>query len=305
MALVQLLAAESPYPLSNTRLSELAERLQITVDSLADVFSLKLPQGLEYRDVLARAHAQLASVAEDVARDMIVPGSRPRSQPDRDWSLTEQISDLTAAMAAVTESQDFAAPAALAAPARPTQPSRPAKPVLATAVKAAPVETAKRAIDTDPHLVNWLATSVAACRHGRLPLTLVLLELDGYELFSRRQGAEAAEVAVTRLGEACRSLDAPSMVCLQVRDARFAVVLSGWDREQGMNFARQLMPAVRKILLPQADGELAPMSVSIGLSTVSLPPKNFPADSLLESATRCLLAARRAGGNSIKSIGIY
>ena len=47
------------------------------------------------------------------------------------------------------------------------------------------------------------------------------------------------------------------------------------------------------------------ISISVGVATVSLPPKNFRPDVLLESAGRCLAAAQQSGGNTLKSIGVY
>jgi hypothetical protein len=42
----------------------------------------------------------------------------------------------------------------------------------------------------------------------------------------------------------------------------------------------------------------------VGVATLSLPPKNFPADDLIAAAHRCLGAAKTSGGNSLKSIGL-
>ena len=47
------------------------------------------------------------------------------------------------------------------------------------------------------------------------------------------------------------------------------------------------------------------MTISIGVSSVALPPRNFPATELIRSAERCLGGARLAGGNAVKSIEIY
>ncbi len=283
----------------------LCERLQKKVDALVDVFSLDLPGGLDYRDVLAQAHAQWADVAEDVARELFVPGCPPvRSPVDVEFKLLDQIQSMAAALAAVTSAAlPEQTPDAVPPPMPSVRPSSGRLPLLspAPAVRQ-PVDTA---VDTDPDLLSWLTNAVVACRQARLPLSLALVELDGYQRLAREQGLLQMEKLVQRLGDVCRSLEAPAMVCLQIRQARFAIVLPGWDRHQASEFSNELLPRVRRILVEEPDGQLTPMAVSVGLSTVTLPPKNFAPLSLLESAARCLAAAQRSGGNTLKSIGIY
>jgi HD-like signal output (HDOD) protein/GGDEF domain-containing protein len=305
-ALARLLATESPHPLSSEQLHGLCERLQEKVDALVDVFSLELPRGLDYRDVLAQAHAQWADVAEDVARELFVPGSPPARGPvDVESKLLNQIQSMAAALAAVTGAAlPEQAPGAVPLPApsarRSSPSSRPAP-----AARSAVYQTVDTAVDADPDLLSWLTNAVVACRQARLPLSLALVELDGYQRLAREQGLLQMEKLVQRLGDVCRSLEAPSMVCLQIRQARFAIVLPGWGRHQASEFSNELLPCVRKILVEEPDGQLTPMAVSVGLATVTLPPKNFAPLSLLESAARCLAAAQRSGGNTLKSIGIY
>jgi hypothetical protein len=47
------------------------------------------------------------------------------------------------------------------------------------------------------------------------------------------------------------------------------------------------------------------LSIHVGAATATLPPKNFPAQDLIESADRCLYGSRASGGNVMKSIEIY
>ena len=47
------------------------------------------------------------------------------------------------------------------------------------------------------------------------------------------------------------------------------------------------------------------LTLSVGVATVSLPPKNFPARDLLAAADRCLYGSRASGGGVVKSIEIY
>lgn len=301
-ALSKLLASESPHPLSTEQLRGLCSRLQERVESLADVFSLELPRGLDYSDVLVEAHSKLASLAEEVAREMLMPGgSSGRGPQDAEHQLLHQVQHLAVALSAIT--RPGSAEAAEPEPPRPRV--APARPAPAAPARCAPAEAAVAVAEVDPVLLNWLATAVTACRQARLPLSLALIELDNRQRLEREQGELQMEKLAGQLGDVCRSLDARAMVCLQVRRTAFALVLPGWDRDQAADLSDQLLPRVRQITVEQPDGQLAALSASVGMATVTLPPKNFVPQVLLDSAARCLAAAQRSGGNTLKSIGIY
>ena len=53
------------------QLEPLVLEVELKVNELADIFSLALPDGLEYRDVLAEAHRQMAQVATQAAEDLL------------------------------------------------------------------------------------------------------------------------------------------------------------------------------------------------------------------------------------------
>ena len=188
-ALARLLAAESPFQLSNKQLNGLLDGLQVKVDALADAFSMQLPEGLDYRDVLARAHAQLLNIAEDVVRDLIVPGHAPlRGETETEESLVDELQQLAAAMAArsVSEAADSRPhPAPRIAAAGRSDVTADVAAITAVAIKG----HVDNSIDNDPNLTNWLATAVAACRQSRLPLSVALVELDHLVRLERELGA--------------------------------------------------------------------------------------------------------------------
>jgi len=44
------------------------------------------------------------------------------------------------------------------------------------------------------------------------------------------------------------------------------------------------------------------LTLSAGLATLEIPPRNFPTKQLIEAAQRCLSGARLSGGDTLKSI---
>ena len=91
-------------------------------------------------------------------------------------------------------------------------------------------------------------------------------------------------------------------MCLQVGECRFAIVLPQCDRRAALEMGNQLVRQVRRFDVQATSDTRAGTTVSGGLATVVLPPKNFLPESLIEAASRCLHAAQISGGNALKSI---
>ncbi len=61
---------------------------------------------------------------------------------------------------------------------------------------------------------------------------------------------------------------------------------------------------MRRLRSARRGGLRQPVTLSVGVATVALPPKNFPAEDLLAAADRCLYGSRASGGGVVKSIEI-
>ena len=93
-------------------------------------------------------------------------------------------------------------------------------------------------------------------------------------------------------------------VYLPQGDCCFAVVMEDCDRPLAVELARRLVHGLRE-WSQKRDQHMPQVSVSAGLATLGLPPKNFPAHELIEAAQRCLSAAQLSGGDVVKSIDMY
>ena len=103
----------------------------------------------------------------------------------------------------------------------------------------------------------------------------------------------------------CSALDHPGLVFYATSEAQFAIVLSDCDRRLAVEHAGHLVQRFRSLDEGRVGAAPSPVKISVGVATVAVPPKNFPAEDLLESAERCLYGAQAGGGNSVKSIEIY
>ena len=158
---------------------------------------------------------------------------------------------------------------------------------------------------SDPSLVGILATIGSSCRQSRCPMCLLLIEVDRFSELVLTRGPQGAQRMVGLLDTFCNGLRPRDSVCRQIRDNRFAVILPDQDRQASIEFGYQVLRDIRRVGAT-SHGEARPtMTVSIGLAAVTLPPKNFAPQDLIDSTERCLHAARLAGGNALKSIELY
>jgi HD-like signal output (HDOD) protein/GGDEF domain-containing protein len=295
-ALGELLDQSRQYhPMSQAQLEILVGRLENKVQELADVLSLELPYGLDYRDVLVQSQAQLADVADAAVRDLLDrgQGSAPAWQ---DESLLRDLEDLARA---VTR-------AGSGARAAPTPPAAPAATMPANAaagwVAARRVEPDTALLDLG--LLGQLDLAVAACRQKRCSLSLILVELRQVDKHRLIQSAEGLKRLVRLVEVLCQKLEHPQMSVVAHGEAGFAILLPDCDRQTAVQLGNRLIAHTRQLGRAEKGDVEAGLGIVVGLATAALPPKNFPAEDLLEAADRCLYGSRVSGGNVLKSIEI-
>jgi HD-like signal output (HDOD) protein/GGDEF domain-containing protein len=294
----QLLAAgQSYHGLSEAQLETLVGHLEETVRQLAAVLSLQLPDGLEYRDVLADAHRQLARLASQAAEDLLRNGLN-RNERVEEESLLEDIQDLTEAVSSVcrraAEPSGVKGPVATAAVAAAAEPSATWRPAVNT-----------RATATDPGLSSRLAVAVAACRQSRRPLSLLLAELAHPDEVMVALGMEGFETVRRLLGNVCHRVDHPCALSTAHGEAGFAVVLPDCERHKAVALGDQLIRTVNNVAAARAKPAAPALALAVGVATVARLPKNFPPQDLLAGAERCLYGSHASGGGVVKSIEIY
>ncbi len=313
-ALAELLAVgEKDHGLSREQLEHLVGILEEKVAQLADVLSLHLPDGRDYREVLLQAHRQLAEVAAEAAADLV---EKPRGESGSDSGGAGLLDEFEALSQAVAEffrtvpEPELAASAHGSAPAAVAlEPSAPAPAALAArpAVANTHLRQASRspADEADPGLLGRLGASVGACRKSHSPLTLLLVEMDDVEDLLIIYGVEGLGKLRQLVETACRGVDHPDALCLPHGDYGFAVILPDCDRQPAVQLGNQLVDGVRRLTPGGPPRGRPAVGISVGAATVSMPPKNFPPEELFNGAARCLFGSHASGGSVVKSIEIY
>jgi HD-like signal output (HDOD) protein/GGDEF domain-containing protein len=310
--------AETHLGITSEALELIVTELQETVQQLADVFALDFPAGLNYGLVLETAHQRLIEGTEQAIvqlldRDSATGGSGQRA------ANSEEVRTLRAALE-VARHGAAACAAQSGVPQTPRGPltinagtavQRPSTPggvvtKLAPSGQGAACASLSTAGDLTPdaNLADRVAVAVSACRHARSPLSLLLVELEGYEEAIFNLGVDGAQRQLVQLQDVCCQLDVPKTEVVLAGEATLAVILAGCDRTEAVRAGNQLIREYHDKAATGVDADL-PTSLSVGLASISLPPKNFPAQDLIQGADRCLYGSRQAGGDSLKSIEIY
>jgi HD-like signal output (HDOD) protein/GGDEF domain-containing protein len=312
------------FALSHMQLNSLVSGLSTKVDHLAEVLQLELPPGNNYQAILLGAHERLSVVASDVAGQLLRQnaGAVP-SEPDEELladveRLAKATRRATSAPRTHLAAAASAAGAPLAASSRGSPPVSPriagddahehqsdpsASHARASISRARPRPSEASA---DPGLAGRVTAAVATCRQARRSLSLLVVEINHFDDLLISAGPAAAQELVEQVGAECRRIDHEGAIVVQSRDVQFAVILPDCDRRQAVDVSNDLLARLRRAAPSSAHGPAsALMSINVGVASVALPPKNFPAEELIRAAERCLNGARLAGGNAVKSIEIY
>jgi HD-like signal output (HDOD) protein len=319
--------------LSHDELTDLGESLQERVDLLADALQIELPNDRDYATTMIRAHAQLSEVAAAAAVDLVRKARGPKSSGSS-WresvSLEEAVAGFEFNVAPIigniasgniaddTVSGNTASAGTVAG--EPVQTTHAGAACADATPGAARTAAARQEIGAlgRQQLINHLAVAVTNCRRHRCPLSLLMIECrldDGHthEADAHDDDAHNVEASVfdravsfeRLVGEAVAAIDHDGCLLLKLGPSQVAVILSDCDRQLAVELSNQLVSDVADFA--GAVGELDPDTIllSIGVSSVSLPPKNFRISNLVEGASRCLYGASASGHGGIKSIEIY
>jgi len=137
-----------------------------------------------------------------------------------------------------------------------------------------------------------LGVTVAACRRLRCPLSLSMLEMDGFARLRWTSARWKQSNLRGNLGALCAGIDHPHVEYMQTHEARFALILPDCDRSRAS--ARQpIYPRdCRGSCLLRSRGA-GPLTIASEFASVAAGPRNFAAAIWPKKAqARCLDAAR-------------
>jgi HD-like signal output (HDOD) protein len=276
--LPELLEAGKEYRgLTKSKLAMLVEGLQPQVDQLADVLSLELADKRDYVQMLLEAHQRMAALSEQIAGQPSPSGEDPAYA-----QLLSHTDALSSAM------QDFL-------DGKSSQ-----RPILNRGPHSYPDPSAGNAA-----LAAQLAAAATRCRDRRQELSLVIVEPNVYDIHADPLAENASRQMQCALEYACARLGQNRVMTVAMSPQRIAAILSNCERRAAVAVAQNAIAELARLASPHTDGngDLS-TTLSFGVATASIVPRNFDPDQMIESAARCLSAARGCGISAVKSIEV-
>jgi len=279
-----LKTADRYRALTVDQIDKLLDQMQERVVLMANVFAVRLELQESYREILARAHAQMAQVAVDALPDLVAPHERCAGVAERQ-ALSQAIDRFAQGLRPV------ARPAASV-----PQPGAGRR-------RAVGGAAGRVGGGYDPGLVGRLRAAITACRARQHELSLVLLEINDQAQLLVVQGPAAWSHITAAVADGISALcDAP-YDCVQAGDTRFALVMPDCDRQQAVTIARTLVDHLPDWLLDQVRCSV-PITTTAGVATLAAPTRSSQPEDLIDAADRCLFAAQSSGGRVVKSIDV-
>lgn len=295
--LPELLEAGGAYrDLTKGRLGVLVEKLQPQVEQLAGALALELPAGENYIEVLTTAHERMASLTEELSGQL----RHHRSEDDVYTELLREAQELTEAMSAFLEGKQ--------------QRDVTETPGPNWKQWHAPHERTEgeRAIEKKSgndgvgvvSLLEHLSAAVPLCRARRQELSLILIETNCPNTLATAD-KHATSLLRQALQHVCEAHANGEVHVLPITSVQLAAILPDCERRQAVSLANEVFTKLAGIARREdASQAVHTATHSAGVATVAAVPKNFDPWRLVESAERCLYAARSCNTSAVKSIEI-
>ncbi len=270
--------AEEKIGFSIDQIRGLVDLLEEKVPPLADVFSITWDQEA-YLETVVAAHQLLSQLNEGGISENLGP--------------TAVLSDSTES-AALQKSVDHYLRAVTPQEAREQQDEEEADTAIAPQYDEVAVSL------DEPGLLGKVETAIGRCRRQRLSLSLLLIQIENFEDLLMVCGPQKSVRLIRELRGDLQSFCGSSLPVVMSSDSVMAVIMSDCDRESAVELARDVL---QESTLWQDEAPLSYI-LSVGVATLAMPPRNFPAQDLIDAAERCLYAASTAGGRVVKSIDL-
>jgi HD-like signal output (HDOD) protein/GGDEF domain-containing protein len=293
-ALHELLEAGAAYfQLTIEKLRPVVSELELKVADLADVLALELPTGETYLDLLAAAQSRLS--------ELTLPMVAAQTHQQPEGALLDLTDELRREMRAILGRPAPKRPAESITGSRARIPS-PDSAALASRPRRIARASDQSSLACEVGFMTQVSAAIGRCRAARMPVSLLLVAVDHHSELLLQLGPGGVADLLHWLQRDLAEWLGERASAQPIGQATFGVILEQCSRNDAVSAARHALAAMKTWSLPGGlDLDIAP-SLSAGIASLTLPPKNFLSESLLDGAQRCLAGAQLSGGGSVKSI---
>ncbi|MHA7878955.1 MAG: sensor domain-containing diguanylate cyclase [Saccharospirillum sp.] len=145
-----------------------------------------------------------------------------------------------------------------------------------------------------------LAHELAVAARSRVPLAIVIADIDHFKAFNDRHGHPAGDTALKAVAQAFMDEFRETDTLSRYGGEEFVMILPGATAEQASERAEALRHCVEGLALQHDDKPLRPLTLSLGVA--SWPVQTARAQDLLARADKALYLAKQRGRNRIECL---
>jgi diguanylate cyclase (GGDEF)-like protein len=149
------------------------------------------------------------------------------------------------------------------------------------------------------HLAETLEREVARARRFGHPISMIIMDVDDFKQINDREGHLQGDIVLETVADVVREGTRSIDVAARYGGDELAVILVETDREGALIVGERLADSMRGVRVPLSGGGTMGVTISLGVATI--PDAADSLDSLVDSADRALLRAKRAGKNQIRA----
>ncbi len=154
------------------------------------------------------------------------------------------------------------------------------------------------------HYDSHISYSWEHCQRNKLPLSLLVLDVDYFKYYNDHYGHQQGDACLERIADSLKQLSCAKRatdLVARYGGEEFVIVLSGADGKHAMRTAQEVQQAIAALAIPHQqtpDPDKTIVSVSIGIIT-ELPPIHMTPAGLFKGADQALYQAKANGRNCI------
>jgi diguanylate cyclase (GGDEF)-like protein len=164
--------------------------------------------------------------------------------------------------------------------------------------KAAVIDPVSRVFNRR-HLDERLQAEVSVARRSKAPLSLLIIDIDGFKRLNDEHGHPFGDRVLAALGGLLRSTVRREDTVARIGGDEFVVVARSTPLESACQLAERIRARVEGADCHEGDRRV-PLGVSIGVAQLA---PDAGATALLEMADRAAYAAKRGGRNRVVALG--
>jgi len=149
-------------------------------------------------------------------------------------------------------------------------------------------------------VLDQLAWQLAHARRSKLPLSVVMLDVDRFKSINDSWGHAAGDEVLRGLGRVCHSMVREVDVCGRLGGEEFLLVLPDTDLAGASRMCRRLLRALRWNEVEVDTGDVLTVTASVGVASAR---EGETIEELLARADDAMFAAKAGGRDQMRLAG--